>query len=228
MLPGTESLVSGEAKAQSVYGKQVHEQLERDLPESGRKQDNAPSAARDSGQGIPFPKPSWESPLALLSKQGGFSVLFSPRLGKSCHEPMPLIPPGADQLKTTFLRNKRGRGRDIMSRGRSRGPFLSSSLGHHYHFYFVALFFCILSALQPTADPWPRESNPGPSRAGIPRQLCPCNPSIPNPSCHKPTPSWPTPTAGGRLTWAEERPGPAEKTSQRPVVTSCSSQTSRV
>lgn len=57
-LPSTKSLVSREAKAQSVYGREVHDQLERDLPEGGRKQDNAPSAAHDSGQGIPFLKPS--------------------------------------------------------------------------------------------------------------------------------------------------------------------------
>lgn len=40
-----------------------------------------------------------------------------------------------------------------MRRGRNRGPFLSSSLGHHYWFHFVVLLLYVLSALHPSSDP---------------------------------------------------------------------------
>lgn len=117
---------------------------------------------------------------------------------------MPLVPPGADQLKRTFLRKERGRGRETLSRGQNSSAFLSSSLGHCYHFCFVALFFYILSAIQPTANPWSHESDPGPSRAGIPGQLCPCNPSVPNP-ISPPHPGQLPQLAGNSL---EQRNGP--------------------
>lgn len=73
-----------------------------------------------------------------------------------------------------------------MSRGRSRGPFLSSSLGHHYWFHFVVLLPHMLSALHPSADP----SLMSPTRVlleqGSTDSSAHAPPEFSNPSCHSP------------------------------------------